>query len=504
MANKDDVGFTFDPKPFLNALKQIGGGMDKTKKAVQKSTADIGKSFMWAMTKAQLMATGIIAIGKSIKNVVNEQIPEIGQAFGIAKEIIFKNLFWPLRQQIVPMLQKMLDWVRDNRTMFVKMGEVIVSIFRTGWTIAKTFVGALSPVFDALKKLVGFNKGDWMDGVNLVMAKVATVAIYLGMALKPVIDFLSGIVSKIADSGIIKTFVDLAMAVGKVAWEGLTGFLAGISGSGAIESILSNIKGLGEAFTSLFSAWSDKKNGATMYTVFEKIGSAVGEIGKFFVTLGTAFGGGLAANLSTIMTPLQTIFDAVSRLFGGLNKGPSTFLGDVFKQLGLGLGALVTTGLNAVAVALDAIVSSVLTLAGLGTVIQDIFKGDWGAIGGHLGDAFKNMSGLADRTKTAFSQTTTAWGNVMNSNSVDTTNPNPKKYATGTPYVPKDGLAYLHRGEKVTTAAENRQPNQGQGNWNVTLNVTEGNAKAAGQNFATGMQYQIRGLLAGEAAAGGR
>jgi hypothetical protein len=128
-------------------------------------------------------------IGIAIKGAIGAlrqfigEIPEIGKTFEIAKGIIMKNLLWPLRQELIPILQKFLNWVRDHRTMFVQWGVVIRNIFVT----IKTF---LTMVWDFAKN---FAKGlikslgikDFTEMINMALLKITAVFIFLDDLLSP-------------------------------------------------------------------------------------------------------------------------------------------------------------------------------------------------------------------------------------------------------------------------------------------------------------------------------
>jgi hypothetical protein len=167
-----DAKFTFDTKPFTEALKGMGAQFEGAMNRMVGKAAVLGASFL------------------SMRAMLNK-MPEVGQAFGIAKDIFMTNFTWPLRRQIMPLLQKMLDWVRDHRAAFVKWGEVVANIFRVVWKVGKQLFETLSKIGKMLlTTLFGpfdVGKRKIEDFINLLTFKVAAVAIYLSTAFEEVI-----------------------------------------------------------------------------------------------------------------------------------------------------------------------------------------------------------------------------------------------------------------------------------------------------------------------------
>ena len=150
----DENAFIFDTQNFENGIKKISSEMmnlpktankvangisnafGKTVKNVKglsgktgnikekitglkKSSQSMASTFIGGL-KSMAIRAGLVALAfKSIQGILNS-MPEIGKTFGIAKDIFMKNLLWPLRKFILPYLQRLLDWVRTHRLMFVK------------------------------------------------------------------------------------------------------------------------------------------------------------------------------------------------------------------------------------------------------------------------------------------------------------------------------------------------------------------------------------------------
>jgi hypothetical protein len=249
-------------------------------------------------------------------------MPEIGQAFGIAKDVFMKNLLWPLRQQIMPLLQKMLDWVRDNRARFVQWGATIGNIFRTILIVAKNlwavFKGLVDVISNAFQKAFKTNFKSFDEFLNVLSFKISAVIIYLGMLAKDVISFFKPLIDSV---------VGLGVAFGKVAWDALGSFFGGLSSKASgIGSFRDAIKGFTEALTKFFGDPAVQK-----------------AIKDFTSFLGAAIGTGLTDALRILADFLNIITSAIRAL-----NGEHIDWGKVFGNLGsdlLSAGGDITKGI---------------------------------------------------------------------------------------------------------------------------------------------------------------
>jgi hypothetical protein len=320
MNEKEDVGFTFDPKPFLNGLNQVTGGLQRLEKG-------IGKAF----TGAALKVAGIGLAIKGALFTITKYMPELNKVFDISRDIFFKNFLWPLRQTLAPYLQKILDWFRDHRGEFVKWGTVLVTVFKTGAILAKALWNALKSVVGLIQPLIrSVFKGGLSDFVNLILTKVALVVEWISQGLAKIIEYAKGPFYEI---------VGYVSDIAKKLWE-------------IVHSVIDFGKNL------LFA----KINGASLA---ESIGKLVGAIGRLAGTeikkaleFIQSFLNGLASSelsraggaLSAVADALTTLVDAVNKIMGNEDmKGFATWLGKTFgdaAQL-----TLTTFGAAAIAVA---------------------------------------------------------------------------------------------------------------------------------------------------------
>ena len=140
MGNDNAVTFTFDAGPFEKVINKMVDTLDVFKNEALKKmdeTSEKSKSSIFGgVLKANLYTEAIKKILSilfsgftAFYNKFKEFVPEFTKTFSVASDIFFKNLFWPLRQYLLPYLQKLLDWVRDNRKMFIAWGGVLVNVF---------------------------------------------------------------------------------------------------------------------------------------------------------------------------------------------------------------------------------------------------------------------------------------------------------------------------------------------------------------------------------------
>jgi len=230
MAGKEDVEFTFSPDSFIKGVQKMNDAMNtfevKTKDKGEKVNKTTGGMSSFLVAKGMMMANVFMgAFGKAFDFIKNG-LPEVGRAMSIASGIIQRNLLWPLRKELAPMLQKMLDWVRDHRAMFVRWGGALVNIFRAITQIVKGAIAMwttlLKPIADKLKSLFSGTASSISDVFNIVLFKITAVIMFLQVAFMPLlqkvgdfiawnIEMLSSFFSGFADgiSGISGPFSDL-------------------------------------------------------------------------------------------------------------------------------------------------------------------------------------------------------------------------------------------------------------------------------------------------------
>lgn len=289
-----DLQLTFDPKQFQNAINSLVksiSGIESSLGNVGKSTDHMAKTGairtgMW--TAVMSRGLGMIA---NVASKIMSKIPEIGRSFSIAGDIISRNLLWPLRQELIPILQKMLNWVRDNRAMFVKWGMVLANIFRAVVGIVKSAFTIWEKMFGklalGLKKVFGNSIKSVTDLINIIIFRIALLVTVLHVLIEPIMTFLVDVFLKLV--GLVKQFVQGFASVG--------------SFSGPIMSIVNSFKSLFESFNQIL----EMLNGS-------------GGLGEAFRILGEIVGGSILYTFKTLATLLDGISTAVKIIIGAIGE----------------------------------------------------------------------------------------------------------------------------------------------------------------------------------------
>lgn len=336
-----DVGFDFDPEPFKRGIDECERSVTGFEKHTQGAAAGIEKAMFWAMAKVQALGAAIKGLGNFIVGVVRQNIPELGQTFGIVKEIFFKNLFWPLRNQLTPVLQSILNWARDNRARFVEWGATLVNVFTAAWGIAKQLFTTLKALWDQTMAplLKGFFKGGITDTINLMLAKIAVLG-----------QFVSDL------------FIEL--------------FKPGGSLANSVGNLLSMVKDTFEWFGKLLSP---NKQGDSILTVFKTIFETVGRLFEFITGIGADFLGGFLSKLAEMATPLQGFADAINKVFGILLSDKNVgAMRSFFRWLGEITGGALMTSLQILSGLLTGIAAAIEKIANVMQGKESI----WSLVGG--------------------------------------------------------------------------------------------------------------------------
>lgn len=356
MAAENDLGFTFDTSFFDKGIKKVMGGFGQ----MEVKAATVAKGVSRGLT-AVIGKLGLLFVGfKSIKTALLD-MPEVGQAFGIAKDVFLKNLLFPLRKEVFPLLQKMLDWVRDSRVMFVKWGQNIANVFRA--------------VVQGVKNIIGFIKK-----MSLVVAGFAEKI--FGDRVKNINDLFNIIVFKVST---VIQFVSLMVEqIGGI----FAGFFSGIGDIGP--ALMGIVKSIGD-FLNIFVKANDQ--GDSFGGILKVIAERIGQIAGFIITMTDKFLSGFVPAISGIMTPLQKIVDAwisIGNSIFGISDSIISW-GPLFQTLGeiVGKGLMfyfetIATIIDKIADVIDKITASDL-MGSLKAGAGNLFESLGGVIKGAIG-----------------------------------------------------------------------------------------------------------------------
>ena len=445
-----EIEFPFSIKGFTKQVEKMSDSVGK----VEKKMDSFGKTMTKSVAKG---VTSVVAkIGLLVKGFqsVMKNMPEIGQAFKIASSIMTKEFFFPIRQFIMPYLQKMLDWTRDHRTMFAKWGTAVVDILKVVTGVAKqlwdVFKHIAEILTNSLQKGLGTSFKSLDEFVNVLSVKISVVTLLVGDAVKAMFDKIAPTLGYVIEKGteILEFFGDLASSWASLNKDGVS-----------IGTVLEK-----------------------MWDIFDKIVHIIGDsLGAFFE--------GLIEPLKDLMTPLDKIMDSFERLlsiFGNDNSG----LKGMFKWLGNFVGNVLMVAFNGLAIALDTIVTAIQTLVQSGSLIKDLFTGDWDSLSKDW-DKVKNLwSAYGERTAGTF-------GDI-------------KKNAKGAigindGIVTKDGQVIKLNPQDNIYAFKGKPIGGVNANMSMVFNVTvtEGNAQNAGQMLGNAIYKSFSDKLREQQLAGG-
>lgn len=393
MAAENDLGFTFDTSFFDKGIKKVMGGFGQMETKASTVAKGVSRGLTAVVGKLGLLFAGF----KSIKTALLD-MPEVGQAFGIAKDVFLKNLLFPLRKEIFPLLQKMLDWVRDSRVMFVKWGANLANVFRAVVQGVKNIIGFIKRmsivVAGFAEKIFGDRVKNINDIFNLVAFKVATVVQFVSILIDQIGGLFSGFFSGLGD---------------------VTGPLKGI------------IENLGE-FLKIFTQVNDE--GHSFKTVLIAIGELFGQIVGFIIQMTDKFLDGFVPAISQIMTPLTRIIEAWSdireSIFGSTEALEKW--GNLFEGLGHIIGTGILKTFEFIATVLEDIADTITAIKEFG--LFNTLKGQTENLLGALGFGGKNEGGeqsnlaaLKEQDARLFPELQTAGGNTSTT-SIDFTGMN--------------------------------------------------------------------------------
>lgn len=298
MAEGQDFTFMFDTEQFKNAVKDVTSGLNRVNATAERTFSKGNVNKMGARFGAFAAVAGgaVKGIGRAIGGVfskISNAVPEIGQTFNIVSDIFLRNLLFPLRKFLIPMLQKILDWTRKHRAMFLRWGQFVVNIFKTIITTVKGVINLFKTLFDSFREGIAGVFGEAPKNIektlNVFMFKMTVVVQYIIELLKPLMKVLGTVWAKIVEIG--KEF--------SVGW--MEGLQSVFKFSDAVEKLKTSFAGLSEAFEKLGLSAPKAKG------VFA-------EIGKFLGKITGAFWNEIVNGINNVVLGLTNIIDLIAKI----------------------------------------------------------------------------------------------------------------------------------------------------------------------------------------------
>lgn len=348
----EDLSFGFDTTFFEKGIARVTKGME----GLQTTTGSIANGISKGLTSVALKFGAVFAGAKAIQGAL-KNMPEIGQAFGIAKDVFLKNLLFPLRKEIFPLLQKMLDWVRDSRGTFIRWGQALANVFRSVVSGVKTVI---SFIVSMSEKIAGFTKRIFGDQIK----SVSEIFDLVSFKLATVIQFVSVLVGNMGN-----IFASFFSGLGDI----------GGSLSGIVENLLNFLKIFTEA----------NSEGDSFTNILSTLANRFGEIVGFVTSMTDKFLDGFVPAVSEIMTPLQRVLDAVIGIQDAIFGATSDLVdwGALFETIGTVVGTGILKTFEFIATVLEEIEDTINSIKDIG--FGETFKEKGGnlldKVGGFLG-----------------------------------------------------------------------------------------------------------------------
>ena len=254
--NQDDVQFTYDTKGFTAAMNQMMTKFDSAVTAMSSHSKNLGavteKNITNGFLKAQVLFAGLSKVFSFAVGQINKYIPEIGQTFNLVSGIMMRNLLYPLRRELIPLLQGVLNWTMNNRKAFVEWGGFIANAFKMILTVGKVAWNLLKNFTEGLFQSFGVSKDGFMQTLNLLLFKVTAVVIAAGIMLAPIFKTVGGVVGDViklvgqiidllSKSGVLNSMLEIVQNLFTML-DGIVKILSG-DFKGGMEKLVSGMTG---------------------------------------------------------------------------------------------------------------------------------------------------------------------------------------------------------------------------------------------------------------------
>jgi len=344
-ASNEVTGFVKTTESTVNKIvskiPNIGKKVNKESKETQKTAKKTSKGILSSFGKLALIG-GIIAGSVALIKKAIKSIPEIGMTFKAVGRIVTKNLLWPLRKELVPILQRVLDWTRNNRAMFVKWGGVIVNVLKAVKTLFVTVLNLIKTLINSLKTslkdLVNFAGIDITNIINLLVFKLVALFLLLEAKLEPLFEFIGKGIGEISiifndffkeleKIGVLNSFYEILKGIADIVQRSLilgfeslkvslklvtsllSGFFEGLFGIDDLdkkfETFIGHLKEAFDQVTKLVNILGEKLEPA-----FNLLGKAIGFLVGNALKL-------LLASFTQITKDLESLLGFANKLISG-------------------------------------------------------------------------------------------------------------------------------------------------------------------------------------------
>lgn len=371
-------------------------------------------------------------------------MPEIGMTFKHAGDIFMRNFLQPIRQFLIPILNKFLAWVSQSRGMFVEWGSIVLNVIEAIIGIVTQFIEMLTVAFDTfsdtLKSVFGEFNQSFGDMMRLLITKVAATIFFIMALLKPLFEVIGRIFAFVVIgvkgllSGISKQAVFLIGAIRGLIDAIVEFFDILMGGEGDAKAFFGFMEKIGEAIAVIFGVaikaitvivkWIGQfiagfKEGLSLVDgigdafdgliqVFKELGEAIGlmgEEGSIFMDIlrgiGKVVGFLLGLFIKFIIKALTVFFKIVKWLIINIPK--------LINLIRTGLASAFMAMVSAVADAIMAIKNFFKPIKEIFDKIGNFFGGIWDTFTEEASKAFKYVEGLA---KSLFNWISKLWKKV--------------------------------------------------------------------------------------------
>jgi hypothetical protein len=536
----NEAVFKFDTTHFMKSVQQMENRLGQMSRNMQNIGRTITSAVRTGATHAAMAIGGMMLAFKGVQNAFNKGLPEIGQAFNIASDIISKNFFWPLRQQLMPVLNDILSWVTENRTLFVRWGAAIGNVFKSVvltatelYKVVKTLVDAVGNSF---QKAWGTSFQNFQEFLDVLSFKIAVVVIWFGLIaeqamtkIQPLFNTITKLTTE-ALGKIAPEVIDLAKRAGELAMGMIDDAVDSGALQAALEVITSCVISLKENVVTvangLASIWHEinqpDPSGNNLTTILESLKETVGGLKDFFNSAFKGLFEGFKNSISEsgVMKHINDIINLLNDVISKINGTGG--VESAFKNLGNVIGNTLGAAIGGIKITIDFIITGIRSLFVIFSDAENKaaqLKDLWSGFGERTGDtiaasayltAFEGLiRNLGDTIREKHTGEAAYTGSAEAAASTGRRAPSesiklPYMEGVNDVVITKRGdIIKTHPDDTIFAAKKDILGGNSGGRGgpvtvtfgNIYITVTEGDARAAGRNFSEGVAETLANAL---------